>query len=807
MKLNLFSVFSVAFFFALCVTNPAYCNFDEAHWSIMGPTSVTFDWRGSDNTLYYGKESGKLTFSKTASAAKPTPMDSPGSYWECPLTGLSAGTLYHYKIGDNGSEHTFRTPPAPGTSGFTIAVTSDWQEDGNDHTFNCMKQIAAIDPRFVLVLGDITGADDNGLGFVHTRFADMMVWSQDAAFIPAWGNHDGQDNTKTPSAAWMNNLKGRIAMPNSQAVPSSPAPGGEDWCWFDYGNARFITVPDWFNDPTYDEWKAGAEPVFKTAQNDPNIKWIVVLLHRPAYSTGYHSNDGTEPPATQLNYFADKYDKFVLCINGHNHVCERSIPSKTHNVLHLCDGSPYLTQKWSMPAGAFTAFRAERNGFLKITFDVDSIKGWFIAADHGEDEEAHNKNPGDVLDSWTITPRLGADANMPASKVVPAAEQIHWTIMGNTAVSFDWVGTADRIHYGTVSGNLNSTVSAKDVTVLPVKSPWVSTSSGPFREARLTDLSPNTLYYYKVGDSGKEHTFRTPPPATASDFIVIATSDLHKTGSQTTRMMNQIAARHPNIVLVVGDITGAKYTGQANVDARFNDVMAWSQDAAFMPAWGNHEWDIPEKDDLRNYKGRFDLPNSQTSPGSPEVSCCGEDWYWFDYGNTRFIAYPEPWKGAWADWNTKADAIMKSAQADPDIRFIITYGHHSAYSSRSKEPELQRYMDALGDRYGKYVLNISGHLHYYDRSFPQHGVTHIIDATTGGGLISKDDTFYTARPKPDWCAYRASHWGFVELHITNGAIYGSFICGPAGGGINDVSCEEGAIIDSFTIGKGQTATN
>ena len=64
-----------------------------------------------------------------------------------------------------------------------------------------------------------------------------------------------------------------------------------------------------------------------------------------------------------------------------------------------------------------------------------------------------------------------------------------------------------------------------------------------------------------------------------------------------------------------------------------------------MPAWGNHEWDIPATDDLRNYKGRFDLPNPQTSPGSPAVSCCGEDWYWFDYGNVRFIAYPEPWIG------------------------------------------------------------------------------------------------------------------------------------------------------------------
>jgi len=114
-----------------------------------------------------------------------------------------------------------------------------------------------------------------------------------------------------------------------------------------------------------------------------------------------------------------------------------------------------------------------------------------------------------------------------------------------------------------------------------------------------------------------------------------------------------------------------------------------------MPAWGNHEWE--PTDDLRNYKGRFDLPNPQTSPGSPAISCCGEDWYWFDYGNVRFIAYPEPWPGAWADWLPRARALMDSAQADPKITFIVTFGHRPAYSSghHPGSPTLKSYLDQL----------------------------------------------------------------------------------------------------------------
>src|SRR5262249_50102963 len=158
-----------------------------------------------------------------------------------------------------------------------------------------------------------------------------------------------------------------------------------------------------------------------------------------------------------------------------------------------------------------------------------------------------------------------------------------------------------------------------------------------------------------------------------------------------------------------------------------NDVMVWSQEAAYIPAWGNAEWDgtgscssassIPcdldsdcpsgtcsgPGDDLRNYKGRFRFPNAHASPGSPGLGCCGEDWFWFDYGNVRFIAYPEPWAGALADWLPKAAAIMDAAQADPSIEFIVTFGHRPAYSTghHPGSPALKSDLDALGAAHTK----------------------------------------------------------------------------------------------------------
>jgi len=226
-----------------------------------------------------------------------------------------------------------------------------------------------------------------------------------------------------------------------------------------------------------------------------------------------------------------------------------------------------------------------------------------------------------------------------------------------------------------------------------------------------------------------------------------------------------------------------------------------------MPAWGNHEWDS-SGDNLNNYKGRFDLPNPQTSPGSPTVSCCGEDWYWFDYGNTRFIAYPEPWSGAWTDWGTKAKPIMDAAQADPAIRFIVTFGHRPAFSSghHPGESSLRTQIANLATGHPKYVLNLNGHSHNYERTTPQSGVVHITSGA-GGSTLEEDGSclWLGGCPPPSYTAFRAMHHGVLKLQFTNTGIEGSFICGPAGdsgSNQNDITCQPGDIMDSFVIGTG-----
>ncbi len=387
-----------------------------------------------------------------------------------------------------------------------------------------------------------------------------------------------------------------------------------------------------------------------------------------------------------------------------------------------------------------------------------------------------------------------------------AADEIHWTFTGPTSISVDWRGSETTLRYGLTSA-YGSTVTAQTPSPLPFS------SSGPFKVARVSGLLPGTTYHYSIG-TGADHFFHTPPSGPTT-FTVYAEGDIGDTTSYSRvgAVQRLIASGAPDFVLTVGDLTYGNPNGQSKVDIAFNNIMSWSTDAADMAAWGNHEWDVPANDDLRNYKGRFDFPNPRTSPSEPSPTGTGEDWYWFDYGQVRFINYPEPYVSSdFSDWNTRAKAVMDSAQSNPAIRYIITFGHRPAYSSAHHpgESDLKGYLDALGTSHSKYVLNINGHSHNYERTYPQHGVIHLT-VGTGGGTLEEDKSgsclYLGGCPAPSWSAFRAYHHGALKLRITPTSIHGYMMCGPAGdsgSNYNDVSCTYGAVMDSFTIGTDPT---
>src|SRR4051794_36901466 len=73
-------------------------------------TTMWVHWHGPDSLLDYGPDA---TYGTEVTAAAPpvTPVDSTGPFWAVQLTGLTSNTIYHYRIGAAGLDHTFKTAP------------------------------------------------------------------------------------------------------------------------------------------------------------------------------------------------------------------------------------------------------------------------------------------------------------------------------------------------------------------------------------------------------------------------------------------------------------------------------------------------------------------------------------------------------------------------------------------------------------------------------------------------------------------------------------------------------------------------
>lgn len=400
----------------------------------------------------------------------------------------------------------------------------------------------------------------------------------------------------------------------------------------------------------------------------------------------------------------------------------------------------------------------------------------------------------------------------PAPTRAQLIDQVHWSFTGPTSVTIAWRGVASLLNYGEQSGDLPF------VSFAGAPSPKPD-GVGPFREARLFGLTPGTRYYYRVG-AGEEHTFETPLPRGSSGFWFAQEADV---GSSHTYppvgpTQTQIAADEaqvpgvdrPAFVILNGDLTYGDQGDIANVDQHFNDVMAWSQDAAYLPAWGNHEWDPAgslKPDQLNNYKGRVEFPNPRRSPGTGTACVAndtapGEDWYWFDYGNVRFIALPPSsegtcgYAGARVAWRAAADSLMDAIDTDPLIRFVVTYGHFPPYSSGADhggDAAIAGDLTALRGQHPKYVLHLAAHSHHYERFDPTQtaGLLHIVSGGGGSTLGA------LAAPLPA-TVVRLGHTHHLKIHVTADRIEGFAVCGPDRAEQVD-ACPQGTRVDQWVI--------
>lgn len=344
-----------------------------------------------------------------------------------------------------------------------------------------------------------------------------------------------------------------------------------------------------------------------------------------------------------------------------------------------------------------------------------------------------------------------------------------------------------RLLLGDVSGQYGSAVAAESVA-----SPGLATVQ---HHVRLTDLGPDTRYYYRAthdGSASSEFSFATARPTTSRSPRPVRFTAFGDQGTKDGKVapVNPvIAAFRPDLHLHVGDLSYASNSGGLRALERAADrvytpqvwdqwlggIQAVAAQIPWMPVLGNHEME-PTGSDLgyESYFSRFVLPaNGVPHPVGPTT-------WSLQIGNVAFVALDgndasaeiprnhDYLEGRQEPW---LDATLAAYRSNPEVDWIVVGFHHCAFCSSSRHGSDAGVRDRWTPLFDKHQVDlvINGHNHMYERTHPLRGgavgglapVGATVDPATQGttylvsGLATEDE------PLPDLSTQPVS---FVTEH-------------------------------------------
>lgn len=174
--------------------------------------------------------------------------------------------------------------------------------------------------------------------FRHTPATGYNLVSDNPDFIIMTGDYGIK--TKNPKE-WTNST---MAMIKNSGIPVYGALGNND-NGNEYLNTGFFTNKNWSYSfmagniafvvaNTEDENVAGTDASLARAQNDPNVKWVIVVMHQSIW----HPVGTSVRSDTTIDFHNafQKYSKVKMVIAGHTHVYARMVP--VDGILYIMNG-------------------------------------------------------------------------------------------------------------------------------------------------------------------------------------------------------------------------------------------------------------------------------------------------------------------------------------------------------------------------------------------------------------------------------------------------------------------------------------
>jgi acid phosphatase type 7 len=344
--------------------------------------------------------------------------------------------------------------------------------------------------------------------------------------------------------------------------------------------------------------------------------------------------------------------------------------------------------------------------------------------------------------------------------------------MGNqTAITLRWRSnnpSDSRVEVGTTYGSYP----------IVVDDP-VSTTE---HEVRVTGLSPDAKYYYRVGSTtqvlqgGTDNFFRTVPPENTARKFRFAVfgdcgrNDLSYRSLSIMHYQNYLTANSIDAAdawILLGDNaytngTDAEYTSGFFTPFESNLL----KNHKLYPAPGNHDY-YSSSQSVRTgaYYQNFTMPTAAECGG---VASGTEAFYSFDIGNVHFLSLDSygTEAGATRLYDTTGPQVtwIKNDLAANTKKWVVAYFHHPPYTMGSHNSDTESELINIRnnfirilERYGVDLV-LCGHSHDYERSYLLDG-HYGNESTFSAGTHAKSNSSARYNGTANSCPYRTTYGG------------------------------------------------
>ena len=239
-------------------------------------------------------------------------------------------------------------------------------------------------------------------------------------------------------------------------------------------------------------------------------------------------------------------------------------------------------------------------------------------------------------------------------------------------------------------------------------------------------------------------------------------------------------------MLALGDLSYADERSQADVDRHFDDVMVWSRRAAYMPVWGNHEWERQGRRPAQ-LQGPLRAAPRGCIAGRARGRLLRRGLVLVRPGRRPLHHLPGAVReGDLARLGAAGGAAVRRRagrsgaalhrDGGPPARVQLRRTRRQGAAPRDPRRLWQSASASTSS-------TCAAHSHNYERTKPQGHVVHVT-AGIGGGALEHAPTackWPTAR-RPPGSAFRAIHHGFVKLTVRDEGIALEAICAGASPG-------------------------